>query len=479
MRPFRYFSYAAIVGLLGAGSLFIQRRPGAAPASPGVIARHLRPEAARWSPDGAPPGCHHAPTPAEVEAYRAQETPDRIILTWQDDPTRSQAVTWRTRIHGRQALAQIAPAGPHPEILRDAKTVTATTETLGTELGAADYHSANFSDLKPETRYLYRVGDGTTWSEWFQFRTASAKAEPFSFIYFGDAQNGVRSHWSRVIRNAYSDAPKARFIIHAGDLINTADNDAEWGSWFAAGGWLNGMVPSVPVPGNHEYLRNAARERELCRHWRPQFALPENGPAGLEETVYSFDYQGVRFVGLNSNEREEEQASWLDSVLRNNPNRWTVLTFHHPLYSTKKSEDNAALRRAWQPVIDRYHVDLVLQGHDHSYARSNLMEGTDARGDGGTVYVVSVSGAKMYQLHRAAWMQRAAEDAQLYQIISIDGDRLRYQARTADGDLYDGFELQKLAGHPNRLVEQVPSGVPELLNNRLRAGVCEHEHPGE
>ena len=47
------------------------------------------------------------------------------------------------------------------------------------------------------------------WSEWVHARTASDKPEPFSFIYFGDAQNDVKSLWSRVIRGAYSDAPKA------------------------------------------------------------------------------------------------------------------------------------------------------------------------------------------------------------------------------------------------------------------------------
>ena len=45
-------------------------------------------------------------------------------------------------------------------------------------------------------------------------------------------------------------------------------------------------------------------------------------------------------------------------------------------------------------------------------------------------------------------MQRSAEDTQLYQIITIDGDRLRYEARTAVGDLYDAFELQKRRASP-------------------------------
>jgi hypothetical protein len=78
----------------------------------------------------------------------------------------------------------------------------------------------------------------------------------------------------------------------------------------------------------------------------------------------------------------------------------------------------------------------------------------------GTVYVVSVSGPKMYSLQHASFMKRVAEDTQLYQIISIDGDKLRFEARTAVGDLYDAFELQKQAGEVNKLVEIDPE-VPQ------------------
>ena len=160
------------------------------------------------------------------------------------------------------------------------------------------------------------MGDGQNWSEWFHFQTASAEPEPFSFIYFGDAQNDIRSMWSRVLREAYGDAPNARFMIHAGDLINTAESDAEWGEWFGAGSWLNAMVPSVPVPGNHEHVKTEdGQRRQLSHHWRPQFTLPENGPEGLEETCYTLTYQNLRIIGLNSNEQFETQAAWLDQVL--------------------------------------------------------------------------------------------------------------------------------------------------------------------
>ncbi len=74
----------------------------------------------------------------------------------------------------------------------------------------------------------------------------------------------------------------------------------------------------------------------------------------------------------------------------------------------------------------------------------------------GTVYVVSVSGPKMYALQPSQVMKRVAEDTQLYQIIRIDGDQLVYEAKTATGKLYDAFRLRKRTGYVNELQEIKP-----------------------
>lgn len=364
--------------------------------------------------------------------------------------------------------AEFAVAEPGPQFTERTQRVSGTSKPLSSNLGVARYHSVHLSDLEPETKYVYRVGDGTNWSEWFHFTTASDEPAPFTFIYFGDAQNQVRSHWSRVVREAHLDAPRASFMLHAGDLVNRAGNDAEWGEWFGAGAWLNAMTPSIATPGNHEYGRNEQGQRSLTEHWRPQFAFPENGPEGLEESVYWIDYQGVRIISLNSNEQQAKQVDWLENVLGDNPNKWTIVTFHHPMYSAAEGRDNPRLRAAWKPVFDKYRVDLALQGHDHAYARSsldvpneNVSEGANTR-SGGTVYVVSVSGPKMYEVKEGRpFIPRSASGAQLYQLIHIDGDALRYEARLATGELYDAFTLKKREGQVNELVEHVPD-TPEL-----------------
>ena len=415
---------------------------------------------------------------------KAGQHPDHIVLNLTEDPATSMSVTWRTSTAVQKGYAEVAIATGAPKFWRNAQTLKAQTETLDiTHIEGAEtvsnYHTVTFTDLVPDTVYAYRVGDGSIWSEWIQFRTASKEAQPFSFLYVGDAQNYILELWSRLIREGYRKAPDASFIIHAGDLINNAHNERQWHEWFTAGGWIHRMLPSISTPGNHEYSYRTPEEREqrireLSVQWQPQFNLPENGIADLPETNYFLDYQGVRFISLNSNKMVEEQVSWLDSILSDNPNRWTIATFHHPIYSASERRNNLKLRNLWKPLFDKHRVDLVLQGHDHSYARGrselpeeNQVAGMNARDYSGTMYVVSVSGGKMYKLRPDGWegfgdavRDRGAENTQLFQLVSINGDQLSFEAYTATGELYDAFDLIKSGeGLPNKFVEKKQEAI--------------------
>ena len=400
---------------------------------------------------------------AADEYYRAMvdakpsKIPSRVALNWSDDPTVSVSVTWRTSTEIEAAYAEIAVADASANFTTWRTQVTAKTEKWSQNTYSAHFHSVTFSDLKPDTLYAYRVGSGKIWSAWYQFRTAKTNSNSFSFIYFGDAQNNLLSLWSRVIRASILDVPKANFLLHAGDLVNRANNDSDWEEWFQAGSWIHAQLPIIATPGNHEYRTDSTGKRNLSTLWRPHFTLPQNGPEGLEETVYFVDYQGARIISLNSNQDLVKQANWLDNVLTKNPNNWSFLTFHHPVYSASKGRDNKDLRELWKPIIDKHQVDLVLTGHDHSYGRgNNIGNGVNVRDEkNGTVYVVSVSGPKQYQLREDRWMTRAAENTQLYQVINVNGDVLNYRAMTATGEIYDEFDLIKQKGLPNKLVEKV------------------------
>lgn len=228
--------------------------------------------------------------------YAPSAMPDRIVLGWSGDPRTTQSVNWRTSASVVKGLAQFVKSSGDPAFSEKAVQVVATSEALKSDLSTAHFHSATLKGLEPGSVYAYRVGDGTNWSEWHQFRTASAKDSPFSFIYFGDAQNDIRSKWSRVIREAYRDAPEAAFMLHAGDLINNAETDMEWGEWFGAGAWLNAMIPSIAVPGNHEIARLEDGKRRLSHHWRPSFTQPTNGPDGLEESCFTLTYHNMALL---------------------------------------------------------------------------------------------------------------------------------------------------------------------------------------
>ena len=412
----------------------------------------------------------HTPAVGWPDAlYLPSPFPDRICLSITADAAHEFAVTWRTEPATEASRLEIAVAEGGPDFVGKAVRREGTSTLLTTDLGAARYHEARASGLEPATRYLYRVGDGEHWSEWCQTETSAAEAKPFVFVYFGDAQNDVRSHWSRVVRNAFRDAPRAAFFLHAGDLINRAESDREWGEWFEASGFIHRTIPALATPGNHEMARGDDGGLRLSHHWRPTFAFPEQGPEGLAETCYAIDYQGARFVSLNSNEQVAEQTQWLADVLSDCSPTWKIVTFHHPIFSSAKGRDNQQLREAWQPLFDRLGVDLVLQGHDHTYARSgrltfqpgsleevNMAVGRQRQqSDTGTVYVVSVSGPKMYDLEPQPVMSTWATRTQLYQVISVEPDQLSYRALNAIGDVHDAFRLERAADGSTSLINDV------------------------
>lgn len=387
-----------------------------------------------------------------LTTYAQQDKiPDRIVLTLTENPATSQAVTWRTVSEASNPHAQYTIASGFTDFTKDAEGVDVSTETVKLDNGIiVCQHSVIFESLKPNTLYAYRVGDGEHWSEWNQFKTACKKFEPFKFIYLGDIQNEIKSMCSRVFRNAYSKAPDARFWLIAGDLVNHSNNDEEWSEFFYSLNWISRMIPLMLLPGNHEYVSYLSVDKKVYKLnslWRSQFTLPENGPAGLEETAYLIDYQGVRFVMLNGNEKLDEQAEWLDSVLVINPQRWTIVSIHQPFYSTGANRNNPDLRELFIPIFDKYSVDLVLQGHDHTYGRTYKLRNGVKVGDNekGTVYIVSVSGPKEYIVNRRFedLMVKVSTGRQLYQVISLDENLLKYESFTATGELYDSFELQK------------------------------------
>ena len=98
---------------------------------------------------------------------------------------------------------------------------------------------------------------------------------------------------------------------------------------------------------------------------------------------------------------------------------------------------------------------MVLNGHDHTYARGHVpvtASDTSKTGDLKTLYVTSVSGPKQYKLDTEQIGTYAAdgyqpdklgEQTQFFQVISINENTLTYVAYTTLGDEYDRAVITK------------------------------------
>ena len=420
--------------------------------------------------------------------YAPRNLADRIVLTAGADPARAMAVAFRTDTAQTTAEAEIALSVDGPTLGEKAKRVTGKSVPVDSSYGRALYHQVRFEGLTPDTVYNYRVKGAAGWSEWYQFRTAAESDKPFRFLYLGDIQNGILTYASRVIRQAFHANGDIRLVVHAGDLVgqrDDLDHDDEWGEWNQAGGYNYAIVPQLPATGNHEYVDtikpDGTESRRLGPYFPAQFALPSNGVKPVEATTYYVDYQGVRFIILDGTAAidlgsMEAQTKWLDQTLASSKANWNVVLFHQPVFTCARPNDTPEIKAAWKPVFEKRKVDLVLQGHDHCYSRLTAEAGRDAsakaRADGtiqGPVYLVSVTGSKMYRLNtRTPWQpDKVAEATELYQIVDVEPQRIKFRTFTASGKLYDGFDLTR-TDRGNRLSELAE---PTLATRRCSAEV--------
>jgi len=367
--------------------------------------------------------------------------PDRIILNLAQDASTTLAVTWRTDTTVTKGFCelQVLPGGRiNPENTKsfNVKTTSVKYEYEGEPTIWANQHSFVFTNLIPGTKYLYRVGVTGNWSEWLEFQLPLNDNNSFSFIYFGDPQTDIKSQWSRVVRKAYRVSPDCAFMLYGGDIINRGGRDVEWQEWFDAGSYIFSTVPQALTPGNHDYMNLA-----IDPHWKYQFNQPQNGPVEVKGTCFFSDYKNLRVISIDSAVEDELESSILALVLANNDKKWVIVTTHLPFYSTNPKRDNPHIRKHFQPILEKYGVDLVLTGHDHAYGRGVVSDSPGVKPS--IVYVVSVSGPKQYENGKKDWMQKSGDHLQLFQEISIDNNELVYKAYSADGELFDQFKLSK------------------------------------
>lgn len=384
--------------------------------------------------------------------------PKHVTLTWTADPQTTQTITWKTAAgesDGQIEYAEADGAGEFPEII---VKIAAQSELLSTEAGDMMIHTVTLNRLKPGVRYVYRLGSGDNWSRLYSFTTAAAGISAFKFLVFGDSQSVQYDTWRTVIEQAYTTNADAAFLTVVGDLVDVGQDYSQWEGWFDAAAGVIDTIAVMPLTGNHENYTPVWGERSLPKLFAAQFKLPDNGPEGLKGLVYSFDYGNAHFTVLDSQEREEarfipnmleKQQAWLDADLAATAKMWKIVFFHKPPYHSVSGRGNDTVREAFVPILDKHHVDVVFNGHDHIYARtyplfSDKIVDSSVKG---TIYVTTGrSGTKAHQdalpndMHDFFYNPN---DEPNYLTVEILSDCLTVKAFKHSGVLIDCWRIDK------------------------------------
>ena len=115
---------------------------------------------------------------------------------------------------------------------------------------------------------------------------------------------------------------------------------------------------------------------------------------------------------------------------------------HHPVLSNKSSWNNASIRLMMEPILSQYPVDLVLQGHEHGYARNSKKDksGTSKL----SIYVTSHLSKKLYPSFKATKITDAIiPNTALFQHIKVDNNILTLYSYTLQGEKVDSVSIVK------------------------------------
>ncbi|GHE85851.1 hypothetical protein GCM10018772_06520 [Streptomyces fumanus] len=341
-------------------------------------------------------------------------------LAYGDDPRTEMTVSWQVPVAVRKPFIRI---GAHPWDL--SRKIDAEVRALHTPagVGASGDHTqyyvhARLSRLKPGRTYYYGVGHtgfdpaephlaGTLGT----FTTAPAKAEPFTFTAFGD--QGVSYHG--LANDALILAQNPAFHLHAGDIAygdpagqgktsDTGFDSRVWDQFLYQTESVAKQVPWMVAYGNHDmeawYSPNGYGGEQA------RWELPTDGPDRHNlPGVYSFVHGNTAVISLDANDVSFEipanlgisggtQTTWLERKLKayraDRDIDFIVVFFHHCAYCTSTAHaSEGGVREEWVPLFEKYTVDLVINGHNHVYERTDVIKGGEVAKElpiGGTAY---------------------------------------------------------------------------------------------
>ncbi len=255
--------------------------------------------------------------------------------------------------------------------------------------------------LKENTTYYYSVMKDGKWTEPEKYETKSFS--DFSFLYVGDPQIGASvsypntateeekaaaqaladqndaTSWESVLNQATKNHDVS-FMVSAGDQINDTNGDSERQYSGYLGATALRSLPVATTIGNHD-----SKNPNYSYH----FNYPNNQEGELNRytedktsagTDYYYTYGNVLFIVLDTNNYNcATHENVIRKAIAENPDaKWRVVTFHQDIYGAAVSHsdsDGMILRTQLTPIFDKYDIDVVLQGHDHTYSRTYQLTG--------------------------------------------------------------------------------------------------------
>ena len=433
--------------------------------------------------------------PVEVEATKANyRLPAQINMTLGEDSSTQATITWLTKYSVTASDIELIPYSENPVFTGTPTTdsrINATSETVIRSYPGADiglllsiipyeseyvYHTIKLTGLEPGTKYSFRIGDAEKgwWSEAGVVQTAGGEDEAFSFIYVTDPQAQRPEHYDRVaetLETAHALYPDARFVVSAGDQVDMGKNNKHWNYFLnSTDEFLS--LPFMPTTGNHE--KGGAVITGI-------FTLPNVPEQDLDSGVfYSYEYNGVHFTVLNTNDDEDDKLSdaqidWLKNDIKNSNAKFNIVVLHKAPYSNGshvEDSDVEGIRNQLSALLPYLGVDLVLQGHDHVYLRTDVLnsnavvptktETVNYNGQDyemkinpkGTIYsICGTSGVKVYDTVDISATDSVFPRAEaiveseysMFSAVTVDGNRLYYNAyQVIDGEAVcvDSFAIE-------------------------------------